>query len=191
MQIKSGLAVYPNCSDPGILALLIEYHGDVETGILDIESDADNMACQGIPITKGWPKLFMGKKNTSKTHAAVPAPREKNLKKKTPVTFPVNKTDQKNTPSLISPSVPNLPMPGIARRPRPSPSPTWRGAVTRLRLPESGHPLFHVQNFGCKWKCLGFYKCLMQLEYSLQDISHSAHICNLGNFPKTHPTCTK
>ena len=77
---------------------------------------------------------------------------KKNLKKETPVTFPVNKADQKNPPILISPSVPNSPMPGIARRPRPSPSSTWRGAVTRLRLPESGHSFLSCSKFWMQMK---------------------------------------
>ena len=86
-------------------------------------------------------KTFHGKKKTPpKTMSQFPHQREKKRKKhhETPATFLVNKTDHKHTPILISPSVPNSPMPGIARRPRPSPSPTWRGAVTRLRLLEVG-----------------------------------------------------
>ena len=48
---------------------------NVEAGILNIESDADNTARQRIPITKAWPKLFMGRKKTPpKNHAAVHAP---------------------------------------------------------------------------------------------------------------------
>ena len=96
MKEKSSLAVYINCSGQGILALLIEYDDDVEAGILNIESDADNTARQRIPITKAWPKLFMGrKKNTSKNHAAVHAPEEtKNWRNKHQQHSPVNKADQ-------------------------------------------------------------------------------------------------
>ena len=100
MQIKSGLAVYPNCSDPGILALLIEYHGDVETGILDIESDADNMACQGIPITKGWPKLFMGKKKHLQNSCRSSRTKGKKLEEKNTSNIPC----QQNRPKKYSKS---------------------------------------------------------------------------------------
>jgi len=65
MKKKSSLAVYINCSGQWILALLIEYDDDAETGVLNIESDADKMAPQRAPTTKAWPKLFMGRKQNA------------------------------------------------------------------------------------------------------------------------------
>ena len=123
------------------------------------------MARQRIPITKG--QNFSCEETTPPPHhhtnpnisrIMAQFPHQQKWQKKT-ATFPINKPTHKNTPSLISPSVPNSPMPGIARRPRPSPSSTWRGAITRLRLPRSrATHFFHVQNFGCKWKCLGLHR---------------------------------
>ena len=95
----------------GILALLIEY---VEAGILNIESDADNMARQRIPITKAGQNFsWEEKKHLPKIMPQFPATRGKKNWRKKHQQYPLStKPTNKNTPSLLS--CPTRPMPGMS-----------------------------------------------------------------------------
>ena len=138
MKEKSSLAVYINCSGQGILALLIEYDDDVEAGILNIESDADNTARQRIPITKAWPKLFMGRK---KKHLQKSCHQRKQK---------IEETNTSNIPCQQNRPIKTLQFFSLQTRPMPGMS-TWHFS----RSPGSDSHgrdthFFHVQIFGCK-----------------------------------------
>ena len=130
-----------------------------------------------LPITKSWPKLLMGRNYPT----CPPAP-----EKKTPATFPVNKTKRKEALFFgvlnSSPSMPNSPTSTWRPDSRVGPPTpwewkfcfdarvhytmelktwqkqsckTWRCLFCREKA-WTNVELFHVQNFGCKWKRLGF-----------------------------------
>ena len=174
--------------------------------------------------------------NIFNNHVAVP--HQKELKKKTPVTFPVNKTNPQHSLQSSSPSVANLPTPprlglqggqvqvqhGLDRRHGAenmatadmqsmevsclpgkklkkrrvvSCSKFWMQVEVSWLLQRRNPSWWHkrvtwvsvavfvftcrvvVENVPCSWN----------IDCRASHIH--AYICNLGNFPKTHPTCTK